>query len=381
MSTSLRIEQVTDRKGLLEFVQFPFGLYRGDPNWVPPFIEERRDFFDTAKNPFFEHARCQLFLARRSGELAGTVGAVVDDNHNAVHQERMGAFGFFESIEDPTVAGALLQAAEEWVRAQGMTVMRGPLNFSTNQECGLLIDGFDEPPMVMMTYNPPYYQRLIEGCGYHKAMDLFAYIADLDEVLRSAPAKAFRVPQKVAQKEGIRVRKADLRHFDREIRLAKEVYNRAWMRNWGFVPMTEREFDHLAVNLKPWLDPNLMFIAETQYGKPIGVSVALPDLHQPLQWSGGGHMLPLGLLKFVWHKRKVNQIRLLIMGVVEEYRSQGIDAIFYLETARAAQARGHKRVEASWILENNTMMNRIIERLGGKRYKTYRIYERSDFQA
>jgi GNAT superfamily N-acetyltransferase len=372
----VQIEQVKDKKGVLEFVEFPFTLYRGDPNWVPPLIEERRDFLDPKKNPFFDHARYQLFLARRNGELVGTVGAVVDDNHNTFHNERMGAFGFFECIDDQEVADALLQAAEEWVCGQGMTIMRGPMNFSTNHELGLLIEGADEPPMVMMTYNPRYYARLIEARGYCKAMDLFAYIGDLDETLQNAPPKVFRAAEQAAKKEGIRVRKADIRHFDEEVKRVKQVYDRAWTRNWGFVPITDREGDFLAAGLKPVIDPDLIFIAETSTGEPIGVSISLPDLHQALKWSGGGHMFPFGLLKFFWHKRKVNQVRLWGMGVVEEYRGRGIDAIFYIETARAALAKGYKRIEGSWILESNTMMNRIIERLGARRYKTYRIYEK-----
>jgi GNAT superfamily N-acetyltransferase len=377
MDTRLSIERVTSRRGLLEFVRFPFRLYRRDPNWAPPFIEERMDFFAPAKNPFFEHARCQLFLARRDGELVGTIAAAVDDNHNSVHDERMGTFGFFEAVDDPDVVRALLGAAEEWVRGQGMAVMRGPLSFSTNHECGLLIEGFDESPMVMTPYNPRYYQRLIEDSGYQKVMDLFAYIIDVDEARNSVLPTASSVVRRAAQRQGIRVRKADLRHFTSEIQLVKEVYNRAWMRNWGFVPMTEHEFDHLATSLRPWLDPDLILLAEAEDGTPVGVSIALPDLYQPLRSSRGGHLFPLGLLRFLWHRRRINQIRLLIMGVVEEHRRHGIEAMFCYETVRAALARHYRRIEISWVLETNTMANRIAERLGGKRYKTYRVYERS----
>jgi GNAT superfamily N-acetyltransferase len=376
MSGSLSIEPVTDKQGLLAFIKFPFKLYRGDPNWVPPLIEERRDFFDTRKNPFYEHARYQLFLARRGGEIVGTIGAVVDDNHNAFHNERAGAFGFFEAVNDQGVADALLDAAEGWVRAQGMATIRGPLNFSTNHEGGILIEGFDTPPMVMMTHNPPYYPQLIEGHGYCKAMDVYAYVFDVEEDMRTAPPKVFHVAEKAAARAGVRVRKVDVRHLEREIQIIKQVYNSAWERNWGFVPMTDHEIDHLAASLKPVLDPNLIFVAETADGTPVGVSMALPDLHQALRWSRGGHMWPFGLLKFFWYKRKVNRVRLLIMGMVEGYRGRGIDAVFYVETARAALAHGYKRVEASWILETNTMMNRIVERLGADRYKTYRIYEK-----
>ncbi|MBM4460499.1 MAG: N-acetyltransferase [Chloroflexi bacterium] len=377
MSGDLRIEPVTDRKGLLEFVKFPFTHYRGDPHWVPPLIEERLDFFDPKKNPFFEHARCQLFLARRDGKLVGEIAAVVDDNHNAFHSERTGAFGFFESVDDQAVADALLNAAECWVRDQGMTVIRGPQNFSTNQEIALLVEGFDEPPMVMMTYNPRYYAGLIERHGYGKAMDVYAYIFELAESFKAAPQKVFRVAEKAAQRAGIHVRKVDMRHFAREIELIKAVYNSAWERNWGFVPMTEREIDHLANGMKPVLDPNLIFIAETAGGKPVGISLALPDLHQALRRSGGGHMFPFGLLKFLWQRRKVDQGRMLIMGLAEEFRGLGTDSIFYVETAKEALARGYRRLECGWVLETNTMMNRIVERLGGRRYKTYRIFERA----
>jgi len=377
VGSDIQIEPVHDTKGVLELVEFPFRLYRGDPNWVPPLIEERRDFLDPRKNPFFDHARVQLFLARRGGEVVGTIGAVVDDNHNKYHDERMAAFGFFETIDNQEIADTLLGAAEGWGREQGMAIIRGPLNFSTNHELGLLIDGFDEPPMVMTTYNPRYYARLLGARGYAKAMDLFAYIGDLNERWNNPPPKVLRVADLAAKKAGIRVRKANMRHFDAEVRRAKQIYDQAWTRNWGFVPLTDREADYLAASLKPVIDPDLVLIAETSDGTPVGISISLPDLHQALKWSGGGHMFPLGLAKFLWYKRKVDQVRLWGMGVIEEYRGRGIDAVFYVETCRAALAKGYKRIEGSWILETNTMMNRIIERLGGQRYKTYRIYEKA----
>jgi GNAT superfamily N-acetyltransferase len=376
MDTPVVIEPIQDKRGLSQFVKFPFKLYRGDPNWVPPLIEERMDLFNPKKNPFWEHSRCQLFLARRNGELVGTVAAVVNDNHNTTHNEQMGAFGFFETVNDPAVAAALLDAAETWAKAQGMSIMRGPLNPSTNDEVGTLIDGFDEPPIVMMTYNPRHYPALIEGRGYTKAMDLYAWIFNIEEDLQKAPEKLFRVAQAAVQKQGLRIRKIDLSHFDRDVALIKQAYNSAWQHNWGFVPFTDHEIDHLVVGLKPVIDPNLIFIAETEDGRPAGVSLTLPDLHQALKRSGGGHYFPFGLLKFMWQRRKINQGRMVIMGMMEEYRGRGADAVFYLETAREALKRGYKRLEGSWILETNTMMNQIIERLGGKRYKTYRIYEK-----
>jgi GNAT superfamily N-acetyltransferase len=377
MSSPVIIEQVESKRGLTEFVKFPFALYRNDPNWVPPLIEERLAVFDPKKNPLFEHARCQVFLARRDGKLVGTISAMVNDRHNEVHNELMGSFGFFETIDDPEVAAALLLAAEGWVKVQGMIIMRGPLNLSMNDEVGTLIDGFDEPPMVMMTYNPRYYPGLIAASGYGKAMDLFAWVFDdMKEGLANAPEKLERVARKVMQKQGLHIRKVDMKNFDRDVALVKQVYNAAWQRNWGFTPMTDHEINHLAAGLKPVIDPNLVFIAETAEGKPVGVALSLPDLHQALKRSGGGHYFPFGLLKFMWHRRHINQARLLIMGMVEEYRGWGTDSVFYLETAREAVKRGYTRMEGSWILESNTMMNQIIERLGGRRYKTYRVYEK-----
>ncbi len=372
----IMIEAVDTRKGMSEYVQFPFRLYRNDPYWVPPLIEERLAYFDAKKNPLWEHARYQLFVARREGQIVGTIGGVVNDNHNRVHHELAGGWGFFESVDDPEVAGVLLQAAEDWCRLQGMNLVRGPLNFSMNDEVGMLIDGFDSSPMVMMTHNPRYYPSLIECHGYVKAMDLFAWIYDIKHGLEAAPEKLYRVSKKAMERQGLRVRKIDMRRFDAEVALVKAAYNSAWEKNWGFVPMTDHEIDHLARSLKPMIDPNLIFVAETEDGKPAGVSLTLPDLHQALKRSGGGHMWPLGLPKFLLNRRHIDQVRLMIMGMMEQYRGRGADALFYLETAQEALRRGYKRLEGSWILETNTMMNQIIERLGGAKYKTYRIYEK-----
>jgi hypothetical protein len=370
------VEAVNTKKGLSEYVQFPFKLYKDDPCWVPPLIEERLAFFDAKQNPFWEHARYQLFVARRNGQLVGTIGGVVNDNHNKVHEELSGGWGFFESINDPDVSGALLQAAEDWTRLQGMNIIRGPLNFSTNDEVGLLIDGFDTPPMIMLTHNPRYYPALVESMGYVKAMDLFAWIYDIQKALTEAPQKLYRVSQKAMEKQGIRVRKIDMKHLDSEVEKIKAAYNGAWQKNWGFVPLTDHEIDHLLKSLKPMVDPNLIFIAETEDGRPAGVSLTMPDLHQALKRSGGGHMWPLGLPKFLLARRHIDQCRLMIMGMIEEYRGRGADAVFYLETAQEALKHGYKRIEGSWILETNTMMNTIIERMGGYKYKTYRIYEK-----
>lgn len=373
---TIQIEPVTSRRELRAFIEFPFQLYRNDPIWVPPFIDERYAFFDFHKNPFFRHARAQLFLARRDGVVVGTIAGCVDEYHNQSHGDQQGAFGFFELIDDHTVAAALLGAVEGWIRGQGMTVARGPFSFSINHEYGLLVDGFATPPMIMTTYNPPYYMHLLEALGYTNAMNMFAYVGDLDARWHAAPPKVFRAAEQALHQDGIRVRKLNMRDFDQEVRRVRLVYEQAWSQLWDFVPLSVAEVEYAGRQLRAVIDPDLVFLAETAAGAPIGVSITLPDLNQALLRSGGGHMLPFGLAHFLWERRHVNQARLWAMGVIDGYRGRGIDAVFYVETARAALAKGYRRLEGSLILENNIMMNRIIERLGGERYKTYRFYEK-----
>jgi GNAT superfamily N-acetyltransferase len=379
--SDFRIVPVTTEEQRRAFARFPWRLYRSDPYWVPPIFTDRLTLLDPAKHPFHEHAEVQLFLALRGEEIVGTISAHINRLHNEVHEDKVGFFGFFEVIDDDAVAGALFDAAAAWLRERGMEAIRGPENFSQNEECGLLVDGFDLPPVIMMTYNPRYYQGLLERAGFEKAQDLYAWdiltnIFDYD--VQKLPAKFIRVADEARQRENLVVRKMDMKRFDSEVEIAKHVYNLAWEKNWGFVPMTEHEFDHLAKDLKMIIDPDLVFLAEID-GKPVGISLGIPDVNQallkvraqPNTWS-----LPLTLVKFLWHRRAINVLRLMIMGVVPEYRALGIDALFYVETARSAFRKGYQRCEMSWILESNDMMNRIIERLGGTIYKTYRIYEK-----
>jgi hypothetical protein len=333
------------------------------------------------KHPFWEHAEQQLFLAMRGQELVGTISAHINHRHNQIHEDKVGFFGFFEVIEDYTVAEALLDAAAGWLRDKGMEAIRGPENPSQNEEVGLLINAYDLPRVILMSYNPPYYQGLIEQAGFEKAQDLYAWLIRtniFDHNVERLPRKFVRVADQARKRENLVVRKLDMKNFDDDVEIAKIVYNAAWEKNWGFVPFTEHEIDHLAKELKLILDPDLVYIAEVD-GEPAGISLGVPDVYQamlkarprPNTWS-----LPLTLAKFLWHRRKVDTLRLMIMGVLPEYRTMGVDALFYVETARAAFAKGYEYCEMSWILESNDMMNRIIERLGGKIYKTYRVYEK-----
>lgn len=368
---------VTDRHKM-EFIKFPLWLYRKhlkDPYWVPPLISERKDFLNPDKNPFFEHSEAEFFLARRDGQVVGTIAAILNNNHNKTHNERTGFFGLFECVEDYAVAEALLSRAREWVRAKGMDTLRGPINMDINGEVGLLVYGFDGPPVVLMTYNPRYYEGFIERFGLSKVKDLYAYTIKVQDFARNIPEKVLRVAKKMQKRHNIAVRPLDMSRFDEEIAKIKVIYEEAWAKNWGDVAMTEREFHAMAYGLKQFMDPALVYVAEIE-GEMVGVCVGVPDACQILIHMDGT-LFPTGWLKFLWYKRKVKDMRLLIMGVLEEHRLKGIDALFYLATAEGAVPAGYENCEMSWILEDNYKIRRGCETLGGKIYRTYRLYDLS----
>jgi len=379
--SNIDVIPVTTPEQRRDFARFPWQIYRHDPNWVPPLFGDRLKLLDPQGHPFWEHADQQLFLARRGSEIVGTICAHVNHRHNEVHDDKVGFFGFFELIEDRAVAEALLEAAADWLREQGMEAIRGPENPSQNEEVGLLVDGLDQPPVLMMTYNPDYYQAFIESAGFEKAQDLYAWIirtSIFDHDVERLPRKFLRVAEQAKARPDLTLRRIDMKNYDREVGIAQEIYNQAWEKNWGFVPMTDHEIEHLGQELKFIIDPDLVYVALLD-GKPAGISLGVPDVNQALRlahpqpntWS-----LPLTLGRFLWHRRKIDTFRLMIMGVIPEYRALGIDSLFYVETARAAFRKGYEWCEMSWILESNDMMNRIIQRLGGEVYKTYRVYQK-----
>jgi GNAT superfamily N-acetyltransferase len=371
--TKVTIEPVQSRSDLKEFIKLPWPVYRYDPNWVPPLIVERMEFLDKKKNPFFKHADVVLYLARRNGQTAGRIAGIVNHNHIGYHREKAGFFGLFECLKDDEVAKALLDTVRDWLKSKGMGIMRGPANFSSNEDWGLLLQGFDSPPAIMMTYNPPYYLEFMEKYGMVKAKDLYAYF--IDESLPT-PRRVVRMAENIKEKTGIKVRKLNMKDFRGEVQRIKQIYNSAWSKNWGFIPMTEEEFDHLAKNLKQIVDPHLVFIAEVD-GKPAGFSLALPDFNQVLARLNG-RLFPLGIFKLLWHtkiRNKIDGVRIITMGVVPEYQKRGIDTVFYAETYNVGVKRGYKWAEMSWVLEDNVLMNRVLELLGAKLYKKYRIYE------
>ncbi len=366
----VEIEPVLTKKELARFVRFPYRFYNNDPCWVPPLLADQKFLLDPDKHPFYKHADARFFLASQDGRTVGRIAAIVDRNHNEFHNEKTGLFGFFECSPNQEAANGLFLAASGWLKEHGMETFRGPVNPSQNETCGLLIDAFDSPPVLMMTYNPPYYPELYEKFGLKKAMDLFAYAID-DR--NPPPEKLVRVAEIVRKRERLVVRPIRLRDFADEAKKVWYVYNHAWSKNWGFVPMTEAEFEHLAKSMKQAIVPDLALMAEVD-GKPVGFSLSLPDMNQALIHTHG-RLFPLGLPKLLWYSKRITMIRIIIMGVIHEYQKMGIDAVFYLDTWRNATRRGFHKGEMSWILENNVMMRRSAEMLGGKIYKTYRMYE------
>ena len=355
---------------MVEFIRFPVRLYRECPQYVPPLEYERKLFFDPRKNPFFRHAAVRFFLAKSGrGETLGRISAHVDRNYVRFHNEATGHFGFFDSVDDPDVARALFGAAEGFLREQGMTSVLGPLNVTTNDELGVLVRGFDAPPFITTNYNHPYYDRLIRESGYGKAKDLYAYYGEHGG---EYPEFIRRMGDRILKAGRVTVRELDMKRFRQELRTVKSIYNAAWERNWGFVPMTDEEIDYLAENLKPLVDPSLIMFADVD-GKPAGLFIALPDYNLLLR-GDGGKLFPFGFLKLLTGKRKIHRIRVMILGVVPEFRNMGIETVFLREVYRKSMARGYAAGEFSWILEDNEAINRVIRRIQPEPYKVYRIY-------
>ncbi|HEU4760009.1 MAG TPA: hypothetical protein VFT91_08525, partial [Dehalococcoidia bacterium] len=358
----MTVTPVAGRDDLDAFIRLPWRLYRGDHNWVPPLLRLQRELFSPQHDPFYQHADVQLFLARRDGQVVGRVSAQVDHEHNRYHGERTGFFGFFECEDDPTVAAALFGTAESWLLERGMDRVRGPLSFSINGEVGLLVQGFDSPPMMLMPYSKPYYQRLIEASGYAKAQDLFAWRYDWTYI----PVRAQRIVQQLRRSPEVKLRVADLRRLDQEVHTILDIYNDAWSDNWGFVPATEAEAKKMADDIRLIVDPEIVPFVEVD-GRPAGVALALPNLNEAIR-DLDGRLFPLGLLKLLWRLkvRRLKTGRLLLLGIKKEFRTRRYAGLAYLlcdEIHRRGKARGYDWAEFSWTLESNVLINRMIEHI------------------
>ena len=369
-----RVESKGDRK---QFLDLPYRLYSTEKRWVPPLRLERKEHIDPDKNPFFEHAEVQFFLAWRDGRVVGRISAHVDRNLNEFQDNRWGLFGFFECEDDPEAARALVDTAEAWLRERGRDRMVGPMDFTTNDECGLLIEGHERPPIILCPWQHPYYQRLLEdACGLTKAMDLLMWELQVSD--RSKVHQAiWDVADAVESRHGIVVRPMRKRNLQEEVTKFLEVYNSAWERNWGFVPLTEKEVRHYAKQLKPVLDENWAMIAErTDTGEVVGAALTLPDFNQVLAKVKDGRLLPFGWLAALRNRRNVNQVRVFALGVKPEYQHTGVAARMYQAHFDAAERTPQTGGEMGWILETNKAMNRAMEGMGGKVVRKYRVYER-----
>ena len=371
---SVEIRHVATRRDLNTFVHLPWAIYRNHPLWVPPLKFDVRNRLDRAKNPFFEHAEAEYFLAFRDGDPVGRITAHYDRNFNRFQHNEWGMFGWFEARDDPLVAGALLDAAEEWLRDRKRDRMVGPLSFSTNdQDAGLLVDGFDREPLILNQWTQPYYPALLEGAGLTKAMDLYMWELWVDDRASVHPA-IVRMAEEVKTKHGIDVRGMRKRDLRSEVDRFLEVYNEAWERNWGFVPLTDEEVRHYAKELKPILDENWAFIAEKD-GETVGAALTLPDYNQVLKHLNG-RLLPIGWAKALYWRRKINRVRVFALGVKAKHQHTGVAAKLYTEHFDSAARTPQKGGEMGWILETNKSMNRAMEGMGGKIVSTYRLFEK-----
>ena len=375
MSPELRVQEVRGPAELEAFIRFPFRLHRREPHWVPPLLQERRAFFDPRRNPVYEYAEIRLFLARRGTEVAGTIAAIRNDRYGAFHpdERHVGFFGIYECVPDQEAALALFAAAGAWLAGQGKTVMRGPVNLTTNDVVGLLVDGFGDDPAVMMPYNPPYYAGQFEAAGFVKAKDLYAFALTAGEY----GDRLERVAGRVGQGGRIRLRPVDLGRWREEVAFVRTCYNAAWTRNWGFVPWTDRELDFIARELKPLVDPRLAWFCEVD-GAPAGFALAVPDANEALKLARG-RLFPLGLLRILWQLkvRKCSRIRTIAMGVLPEHRRRGLDALLVHQLVASATRAGYGASEMGWVLEDNLPMLSALQQLSARRTKTYRVFDRA----
>ena len=378
MSSAVRIQRIGRTKSdLARFFDVADRINAGDPKWVAPLRDDLAKALSLT-NPFFRHAEMQLFVATRDGVDVGRIAAIVDRNHNEFHGEKAAFFGWFESVNEPEIASLLFDATALWARERKMAVLRGPANPSLNDEAGLLVEGFDSPPVLMMTYNPPYYPALVEGAGFRKAKDLIAFWFEI----APKPLERFRrINDRIRKNEPtFRLHKISGKTLRRDLPRVREVYNAAWEKNWGFVPMTPEEMDFMAARLKPLLVPDFALLGEFVQpdgsAEPVAFMMTLPDYNAAIA-PLGGRLLPFGWLRFLLGIRKIKTVRVLTLGVKKEYRSRGLQTILFEQSLNTALAKGYTGCEVSWVLEDNDLMIRGLEIWGGRPYKTYRLYEKS----
>lgn len=373
--SKIEVSEVRSRAERNAFIRFPWRIYANDPAWVPPLIIERKAFIDRKRHPFYRHGDAALFLAKRNGEIVGRIMASDDPNYNAEHKSNVGCFGQFDCVDDQDVANSLLKAAAGWVRQKGRQEMMGPIDYSTNYVCGLLIDGFRYPPTILTAHNPPYYAALIERAGFSKAKDWYAWW--FDDPTRAAK-RLRRIAGRFQDHQQITIRPGNLKNIADESHRLRQIYNRAWQKNWGFVPFTEAEFEFMQKEMRPLLVPEFVWLAEAG-SEPVGFALCLPDINVVLQKINGRltrFSLPIGLIKLLYYKSRLKKARLVALGVIEEYRRAGVAETLVLRVIEETMIKRGMTGELSMTLEDNFMINRFLEAIGAYKYKTYRIYRR-----
>ena len=373
MKTTHRINGITlatTKKERKQFIDFPYQHYSEDENWIPPLKMEQKKLIDTENNPFYNNGDIALFLAEQDGELCGRIAAIQDRRYNEHHNNKTGFFGFFECINDQSVANLLFKVAGDWLKQRGHTDVLGPANPSMMDEIGILVDGFEYEPSFMMPYHKPYYGDLISNAGLEKEMDMYAFrvtqaSVTLDRIYRAEEIVRRRLPK-------LKIREIDTKNLDQEVEIVRNIFNQAWSQNWGFIPLSKEELEALAKDLKLILDPKVAHIAEVD-GEPVAFSIALPDLNQALKHTDGT-LFPTGIFKLLWHRRNINQIRTALMGVIPKYQGKGIDALLHKEAIINGREVGYNSSELSWVLESNKNMIRVAEKIGASIEKTYRMY-------
>jgi GNAT superfamily N-acetyltransferase len=371
--TDLRVEPVATRRQRKEFLLLPWRLYAGDPNWIPPLLFDQRGLVGFHRHPFYQDAEVQTFLAYRDGHPVGRIAAILNHAHNRQHKEQLGFFGFFESIDDQDVAEALFDAAQQWFIARNIRAMRGPCNPSLNYECALLVEGFDTPPFFMMTYNKPYYARLIDGCGFQKAQDLYAFWGEAN-MLSGLDPKLLRICLQAAERFEVKVRPLDKSRFREELDMFLNVYNQSLGGTWGFVPLSAAEVRHLGNQMRHMIVPELAQVAEV-HGKPIGAVFGLLD-YNPRIKQINGRLFPFGFIRLLSNRRGLKRMRVISTNVVPEYQRWGIGLVLLHALVPKAMEWGMEEAEFSWVLESNTLSRGSLEKGGAKLTKTYRIFDR-----
>lgn len=367
-----------DRDLVDRFIRVPWYINREvypNDKWVPPLMMDRRDYLDPRKNPFFDHADVALWIAWRDGKDVGRIAAVDDTDYQRHHKEHVGYFGMFECVDDEEIAAELMAHATQWLEERGCVRAIGPLDLSMNYQAGTLVEGFEHDPGVNMPYNPPYYPRLMEAVGLAKAKDLYQWGIELANPI---PERVVKISDKMRKREGIDIRHFDFENYDRDVSITLDLYNEAWKDNWGFVPLRDKEYRHIAKDLKMVLRPELGLIAEVE-GEPVAFMLSIIDVN-PVLKKVNGKLFPTGALKLAWHvmiKKDLKRGRLILLGIREKYRRRGVDSMLFVETFRNAEKLGLSGGQIGWTLEDNELVNRAIQNFGCERKFVYRIYEKA----